>query len=277
MPTWSDGEGGGPVHAALARLLGDGSRTEALFFACAGNTADRHWSGPFTDAGDGRHAWAEGRTDNLLVPWGSERVSVELCAADALDLELSVLDATDDEEAGRAAVRPGDYRCAVVRFVPRPGHEYRVRVRATGKRTGPFHLFVLGGNLHCSRLHGSIPFPGDGAEVVTVGAVDADGGRAFYSSCGPNSPRPKPDLVATVPFASLVRERPFAGTSAATPQAAGLAALVWSARPGWTGKEVRELLTESARDLGVKGHDWETGHGHIALPPFGECRRPKHQ
>ena len=51
MPTWSDGEGGGPVHAALKRLVGDGSRPgDVLFFACAGNTADRHWSGAFRDA-----------------------------------------------------------------------------------------------------------------------------------------------------------------------------------------------------------------------------------
>jgi hypothetical protein len=45
-----------------------------------------------------------------------------------------------------------------------------------------------------------------------------------------------------------------------------MAALLWSARPDRPGRQVREELLKSARDLGLKGHDWETGHGHVALP-----------
>ncbi len=267
MPTWSDGEGGGPVHAALARLLGDGSRPgDVLFVACAGNTAERHWGGPFADAGRGWHDWGEGKIDNPLRPWNAGRVSVELCAEEDLDLELCVHDRTAGREAGRCPVRRGDYRCAVVRFHPEPGHGYAVRVRAAGPRTGRFHLFVLGGALGLPRPAGSIPFPGDGAAVVTVGAVDADGCRARYSSCGPNSPRPKPDLVAAVPLASRFRARPFSGTSAAAPQAAGLAALLWAEHPGWTAGRVRRALRAAARDLGPPGHDGETGHGLARLP-----------
>lgn len=267
MPTWSDGEGGGPVHAELSRMLGDASKPKGvLFFACAGNTADRHWSGRFLDAGGGWHDWGEGRTDNPVLPWHNGRVSVELCTSRPLDLELCVEDASAGREVRRCPVRAGAYPCAVVRFDPVFGHDYRARVRATGSRTGPFHLFVLGGGLGCSRPGGSIPFPGDGPEVVTVGAVDPNGSRAWYSSCGPNSPRPKPDLVATVPFPSLFRARPFAGTSAAAPQAAALAALLWAHHPDWTADRVRQALRQSALDLGPPGHDWETGHGLIRLP-----------
>src|SRR5436305_394609 len=64
VPTWSDGEGGGPVHEALAKLLG----RDGLCFASAGNTAQRHWSGPFRDAGDGWHEGAPARKDNHLLP-----------------------------------------------------------------------------------------------------------------------------------------------------------------------------------------------------------------
>src|SRR5207253_1744200 len=129
------------------------------------------------------------------------------------------------------------------------------------------HLIVLGAGLGYARAKGSIAFPADGPEVIAVGAVDGKGQRLDYSSCGPNSRQPKPDLVATVPFPSLWRSRPFAGTSAAAPQAAGLAALIWSAHPDWTASQVREGLLHSARDLGPAGHDDETGYGLIRLPP----------
>ena len=60
--------------------------------------------------------------------------------------------------------------------------------------------------------------------------------------------------------------RPFTGTSAAAPQAAGLAALVWSRHPDWTAAQVQEALRTAARDLGPAGHDFETGYGLIHLP-----------
>src|SRR6202008_4990249 len=47
-PSWSDGEGGGVVHQALAGLLGTGkSASDLVCFASAGNTIERHWSGLF--------------------------------------------------------------------------------------------------------------------------------------------------------------------------------------------------------------------------------------
>jgi subtilisin family serine protease len=266
VPTWSDGEGGGPVHEALTKLLG----RDALCFASAGNTAQRTWSGPFHDGGDGWHEWAPGRKDNDLLPWDDGPVSVELCWPAGADYELAVWDATTAKEVGRSVPRRGEGRtCAVVRVRPRPRHDYRVRVRrADDSEPGRFHLVVLGGGLGLTTAHGSIAFPGDGPEVIAVGAVGADLRREPYSSCGPNSHRPKPDLVAVVPFPSRVRSRPFLGTSAAAPQAAALAALLWSRRPDWSADRVREELVRSAHDLLAPGHDDETGYGLIALPPL---------
>ena len=268
MPSWSDGEGNGPVHKALADILGSGNGAgDMLCFACAGNTAQRHWTGTFRGGPDGYHQWEPGQTDNRLYPWDDERVSVELCARPGAGYQLSVHDTTGGEEVGRAAVTPrADRCCAVVRFLPERFRTYAVRVRLMRGEASPFHLVVLGGGLRHATAHGSIPFPGDGPEVIAVGAVDRDERRLSYSSCGPNSNRPKPDLVAVVPFPSLWRSRPFAGTSSAAPQAAGLAALLWSRYPHWNANEVRQALTTWARDLGTPGHDWETGHGLIRLP-----------
>jgi subtilisin family serine protease len=266
MPTWSDGEGGGAIHEALRRLLG----ADVLCFASAGNIAQRHWSGAFRDGGDGWHEWSAGRYDNEVIPFGSDPVSVELCWPRGADYELMVWDATTGAEVGRSVPHGGAERtCAVVCLRPEPRHSYRARVRRVeGCGTGKFHLVVLGGGLGAATAYGSIPFPGDGPEVVTVGAVSADGRRAPYSSCGPNSRQPKPDLVAVVPFPSQARPRPFTGTSAAAPQAAALAALVWSRCPAWGAARVRETLARSARDLLAPGHDDETGYGLISLPPL---------
>ena len=87
-----------------------------------------------------------------------------------------------------------------------------------------------------------------------------------YSAIGQPNCAVKPDLVAPVPFLSSWRARPFAGTSAAAPQAAALAALVWSRHPDWKSPAVRSALQHSAHDLGIPGPDPETGYGLVHLP-----------
>ena len=96
--------------------------------------------------------------------------------------------------------------------------------------------------------------------------VDQAGNRLDYSSCGPNSTKPKPDFVGLIPFPCSSRERPFAGTSAAAPQGAALAALMWSRYPEWTAAQIREALQAAALDINAPGHDWETGFGLMRLP-----------
>ncbi len=271
MPSWSDGEGGGPLNEELSRILGKGDgRDDVLLFASAGNTARRHWSGAFHDNGKALHEWQPGHAENAVRPWGTERVSVELYWQPGPRYRLSVEDTTTGNEIGHAEGRCTPERCAaVVRFTPTAGHRYQAFVRRTQGAAKAFHVVALGGDLHYATANGSVAFPADNPQAMAVGAVDAEGRRASYSSCGPNSTRPKPDLVAPVPFPSLWRERPFAGTSAASPQAAALAALVWSRHPDWTANQVRDALCRSARDLGPPGHDWETGFGQVALPDLG--------
>jgi subtilisin family serine protease len=269
MPSWSDGEGGGPIHESLARLLGSGrAGGDALCFASAGNTAQRHWSGPFHNDGAGFHDWQTGQEENTLRPWGADEVSVELCWHQAgNDFDLFIDDTTHHAEVARSLARARKERfCAIARFTPQPQHTYGVRVHLARGTPAPFHLVALGGYLEYATRRGSIPFPADGPAVIAVGAVDAEGHRTCYSSCGPNSAQPKPDLVAPVPFPTICRSLPFSGTSAAAPQAAALAALWWSKYPHWTAAQVRNVLRHAAHDLGPPGHDYETGYGLIALP-----------
>jgi hypothetical protein len=205
--------------------------------------------------------------DNDVTPWGTDSLSIEACWSAPADFDLLVVDAATGREIGRSLAQPGaSRRSAVVRFDPEQARDCCVRLRQVRGEPARFHLVTLGGGMRYATARCSIPFPGDGPEVLAIGAVDDAGQRVDYSSCGPISTRHKPDLVASVPFPSSWRPRPFSGTSAAAPQAAGLAALVWSRHPNWTARQVRDALLQSARDLGVPGPDDETGYGLIELP-----------
>ena len=269
MPSWSDGEGNGPVHRRLQELIGDGTKPgDVLFFSCAGNTARRHWAGTFNPGPDGYHLWADKVSLNAVSPWYEDRVSLDVCWSDPeARYKLEVIDPDTGKPAEDVTYREQtDPPASVARFVPKSGKSYAVRLRQEKGKPGKFHLNALQAYIDQVRLAGSIPFPGDGPEVVTVGAVDLDLKRASFSACGPNSPRPKPDVVAAIPFGTYIRSQPFSGTSCATPQAAATAVLCLSRYPDWNAAHVRSYLTQWARDLGPAGHDCETGYGFVRLP-----------
>lgn len=274
MPSWSDGAGGGPVHAALRDILGDGSNPrDMLLAAAAGNLAQRHWGGTLQPNRNQYHQWNPGQHLNTIVPWGNERIAVELYGPLSCACRLQVFDSATGKLVQEADLQPeiADGRAwgqVAVRFDPEPRRKYEVAVRLLGSSSEgqSFHLVVLGGDLGLCTATGSIAFPGDGANVMTFGCVDERHQRLAYSSCGPNSVRPKPDFVAQVPFPLRFRERPFTGTSAAAPQGAALAAILMSRDPQMTPERIRTTLQNAALDLFQRGHDCETGYGLLRLP-----------
>jgi serine protease len=85
--------------------------------------------------------------------------------------------------------------------------------------------------------------------------------RASYSNYGQNLTIMAPTVVPAVN--RYGEESYFAGTSAANPQLAAVASLVWGANLNLTGIEVREILTETAMDLGTVGRDDLNGAGLV--------------
>jgi Subtilase family len=242
--------------------------------AAAGNLAQRHWTGTLAPNTARYHQWSNGQHLNAILPWGNERIAVELYGALTSRCRLQVFERDTGRLVSQSDLWPEivdgrSWGQTAVRFEPAPQREYLVGVHVLESRQSlneNFHLVVLGGNLARATEAGSIPFPGDGENVITIGCADELRQRLSYSSCGPNSRRPKPDFVAQVPFPSRFRERPFTGTSAAAPQGAGLAALLLSRDPSLTPERVRELLQGAAIDLLQPGHDRETGYGLLHLP-----------
>jgi serine protease AprX len=135
------------------------------------------------------------------------------------------------------------------------------------------------GNCHPSGIGPGISIHGSNSleEVITVAAVNHRHDRIGYSSQGPGAVEDgfaerKPDVAAYSHFfGNFGPGRPAGGdssrfdngTSAATPVAAGVGALLMSAFSGLQPSELKEALIRSAINIGAPGWDRDTGHGVI--------------
>ncbi|MCU1361565.1 MAG: hypothetical protein JWN99_2854, partial [Ilumatobacteraceae bacterium] len=106
--------------------------------------------------------------------------------------------------------------------------------------------------------------------LVAVGAVDpaTSGSIAFYSSQGPtNDGRTKPDMSApSCVHNSIYSPACFNGTSAASPSAAGMAALLYQRGLAGSGVPLAALTKHLVTDLGTPGPDDVFGSGRATLP-----------
>ncbi len=113
--------------------------------------------------------------------------------------------------------------------------------------------------------------------LVAVGAVESDinyqsdpYGIAYYSSQGPTTDgRIKPDVTAPAGFASATLAGAFHGTSAASPTAAGFAALLAGAGLGQPGGGMGALVRHFTSDVNAAvapGPDNAYGAGVILFP-----------
>lgn len=110
-------------------------------------------------------------------------------------------------------------------------------------------------------------------EVITVAAVNSRNERIGYSSQGPGGFfERKPDIASYAHFFGNfgpgrpggTTDQPFDnGTSAASPLAAGVAALLLSAFPGCMPDQLKEALICGAFNIGPPGWDADTGYGVI--------------
>ena len=96
-----------------------------------------------------------------------------------------------------------------------------------------------------------ITFPADAPNILSVGAVRANGTHGWFSGYGPTADgRIKPDLMAlgvSAPYPSYDgRVRNGNGTSFSAPALCGAAACLWQAHPSATAEDIRHALIQSA-------------------------------
>ncbi|MEZ4501791.1 MAG: S8 family serine peptidase [Dehalococcoidia bacterium] len=251
------GDGSGPVDSIVTRSTANG----ALWVVSAGNWARQHWSGPFLDTNnDSIHEFAPGVTLNgrdfqagdliiLSLRWDDEWGA----ACSDFDLELFGPSGT----LARASRRPQDCSGDPVeglQVLATESGRYSARIVDAGAEDGKtLDLLFVGSPdraevLDEATASGSLSEPADHPAVVTVGATSPSGvlRAAVFSSRGPTADgRPKPEVVSPTGQGSP-GQATFAGTSAAAPHVAALAAILAEARPDATPAEIRtEIQTRS--------------------------------
>ncbi len=99
--------------------------------------------------------------------------------------------------------------------------------------------------------------------VMAAGATDGNDAKVDFSNTGLHISvgAPGRDVYSTIPGGSYAY---YSGTSMASPHVAGLAALVWSAFPGFSNYQVRRKIEATAADLGAPGWDESFGWGRIS-------------
>jgi subtilisin-like proprotein convertase family protein len=111
------------------------------------------------------------------------------------------------------------------------------------------------------------PYPGTFDANSTLERFTSDGPRKlFFKADGTpqTEVRQKPDITAADGvYTSVSGFNPFFGTSAAAPNAAGIAGLILSGNPTLTPAEVREALTATAIDIAEPGTDNRSGAGVV--------------
>jgi len=104
--------------------------------------------------------------------------------------------------------------------------------------------------------------PSDGVGSFTLGTAGTWVPTASVSFADGNALKALAGKDANVKLVGVDYVR-LTGTSMAAPHVAGVAALVWSARPTLTPGQVRALLEKTALNLGTAGRDNTFGHGLV--------------
>jgi len=129
-----------------------------------------------------------------------------------------------------------------------------------------------------------LSYPASFAHVLTVGATDESDRVTDFSSISPFMDLAAPGQDMTVAVPTLFNPSgydTFDGTSFSSPLVAAASAAVWTLRPSLSNSQLFEVMRRSARDVGRRGWDMNTGYGVLNVaaaltrkPPPADPQEP---
>lgn len=288
--TFNNGRGdGAALPGSEGAVVTDARQAGILWINSAGNSAQRHWSGTFTDADvDGNHDFAPSSEGNGFTLARNEDVCVFLkwdeWPVGTSDFDLFLLDGSGvpvalSQTRQTGSQPPTEQLCYTNTGGIAPFFAAIGAVNAAG--TPRFDMFVrnIDPPLQYLTPDSSVGDPGASAYAFTAGAICWQTNELEpYSGRGPTiDGRVKPDIAgqdsnsgATYGAFTACGQSGFTGTSASAPAVAGAAALVKEQNPKFTADQIQAFLEGNAQDLGDPGKDNLFGAGRLLVPtPVG--------
>ena len=149
------------------------------------------------------------------------------------------------------------------------GETSRIAIGADICSSKGIAVVVSAGNDGSSAWH-YITTPADAKYVLTVGAVNATGSIASFSSRGPSSDgRIKPDVVGMGQSATVLTANgnisTSSGTSFSSPIMAGLITCLWQKDPSLTNQELFDIVRESSNQFIYPDNDYGYGIPNFSI------------
>ncbi len=278
----SAGDGSAPIDRYIETVR---KTKGVVFLFSSGNEGSAHYTGFFNPDTQGFHQFLPGvtrmavgnaRSTTLptffILNW--EQWSLPRSQVNDLDIVITDQDGTIVKSSSDSqSVRPPAEQ---VPFTLKSKGLYYIRVRqkpGTPSYTKPFRVHLFGHNTTFQFIvpQMSVADPADSKGALGVGAIQWQEDKwAYYSSQGPlPDGRLKPELSAPAGVTSRAYQEEgrdvFDGTSAACPEAAGIATILKGANPALSADELEALLKEAVKDLSPAGVDYANGYGRLSL------------
>lgn len=223
-------------QSAMTKKLEEAINSGITVVISAGNYAETHWEGKFTD-GDS-NGWHEfsGVDEGISIEVTAQRYNPIILyllwdSSDDFDLVLlgpggNVVDSSENIQQN-----VNDLSLESINFMPDQTGFYEIGVSfaGNGKPNVNLEIFSPTDILEYSTPSGSVGVPTDAQGIIAVGAIHhADASLEPFSSQGPTNHGKSvpnvmgPDAVSTKEYGQY----PFYGTSAAAPYVAGVSALI---------------------------------------------------
>ena len=296
------GDGTSPWSDGLVNTVDLAVGAGIVWVNSAGNSARHTWYGPFLDTdSDGFLNFQDSEERNFLridegrtlldyssysieLRWEDDWVLDDGAIGGATsDLDVFVYDGTtnrlvassDDPQSGAPGHIPRERIWRRHFSEPPTGSNYYIVVAHAGGELPDWVQLTLshsGPTLQHHTLHGSIKNPAEGKSpgMLAVGAAHWNTVETIknYSSRGPAPDgRIKPEVVGATSGDSVsYPDHGYGGTSGASPNVAGLAALVRQKFPQLTPIQVAQFLKDHAQQRESPDPNNTWGHGFALLP-----------